>query len=184
MNYTILISQALYYWCVELWGQQSFNFYFLYRGHLYSLPVSICVFVVAILTFCCCCLVTKSCPTLCDFMDYSPQGSSVHGISQATILDYVAISFFRVSPDSGIEPPLLHWPVLAGRSFMAEPPAKPYAILIVLMVGCGKTCERVLNKPIDIKIISSWRHLSSWNPWLLRCRDSKSIQLSKTLSSE
>ena len=31
----------------------------------------------------CCCLVTKSCLTLCDSMDYSPLGSSVHGISQA-----------------------------------------------------------------------------------------------------
>ena len=77
---------------------------------MYSLPVSVCVIVVAILTFCCC-LLAKSCPTLCDSMDYSPQGSSVHGISQATILDCVAISFFRVSPDSGIEPAS---PALAG----------------------------------------------------------------------
>ena len=27
-----------------------------------------------------CCLVTKSCPVLCDLIDYSPPGSSVHGI--------------------------------------------------------------------------------------------------------
>ena len=40
----------------------------------------------------CCCLVTKSCPTLCDPMDCSPLGSSVHGISQARILEQVAIS--------------------------------------------------------------------------------------------
>ena len=31
----------------------------------------------------CCCLVAKSCQTLCDSMDYSLPGSSVHGISQA-----------------------------------------------------------------------------------------------------
>ena len=31
-------------------------------------------------------LVTQSCPTLCDPMDYSPPGSSVHGISQTRIL--------------------------------------------------------------------------------------------------
>ena len=31
-------------------------------------------------------LVTKSCPTLCDPMDHSPLGSSVHGVSQARIL--------------------------------------------------------------------------------------------------
>ena len=37
-------------------------------------------------------LVTQSCLTLCDPMDYSPLGSSVHGILQARILEWVAIS--------------------------------------------------------------------------------------------
>ena len=32
-------------------------------------------------------LVAKSCPTVCDPMDYSPPGFSVHGISQARILE-------------------------------------------------------------------------------------------------
>ena len=41
----------------------------------------------------CCCSVTKSCLTVCDPMDYSPPNSSVHGISQARILEWVAISF-------------------------------------------------------------------------------------------
>ena len=44
---------------------------------------------------CCCCLVIKSCTTLCDPMDCSPPGSSVHGIFQARILEWVAISFSR-----------------------------------------------------------------------------------------
>ena len=43
--------------------------------------------------YCCCCLATQSCPTLCDPMDYSPPGSSVHRISQARTLEWVAISF-------------------------------------------------------------------------------------------
>ena len=47
--------------------------------------------------FCCCCLVTKSCPTLCSPIDCSLQGSSVHGIFQARILEWVAISFSRRS---------------------------------------------------------------------------------------
>ena len=42
-------------------------------------------------------LVTKLCPNLWDPMDYSPQGSSVHGISQARILEWVAISCPRRS---------------------------------------------------------------------------------------
>ena len=37
-------------------------------------------------------LVARSCQTLCDPMDYSPLGSSVHGISQARILEWIAIS--------------------------------------------------------------------------------------------
>ena len=41
------------------------------------------------------CLVAQSC--LCDPMDCSPPGSSVHGILQARILERVAISFFRGS---------------------------------------------------------------------------------------
>ena len=38
-------------------------------------------------------LVTHLCPTLCDPMDCSPPCSSVHGISQARILEWVAISY-------------------------------------------------------------------------------------------
>ena len=38
-------------------------------------------------------LLIKLCPSLCNPMDYSPPGSSIHGILQATILDWVAISF-------------------------------------------------------------------------------------------
>ena len=41
--------------------------------------------------------VTQSCWTLCDPVDRSPPGSSVHGILQARILEWVAISFSRGS---------------------------------------------------------------------------------------
>ena len=41
------------------------------------------------------CLVIQLCPTLCDPMDYSLPGSSVHGILQAGILECIAISFSR-----------------------------------------------------------------------------------------
>ena len=36
-------------------------------------------------------LVSQSCPTLCDLADYSLPGSSVHGILQERILEWVAI---------------------------------------------------------------------------------------------
>ena len=41
--------------------------------------------------------VAQSCLTLCDPMDCSPPGSSVHGILQARILEWVAIPFSRES---------------------------------------------------------------------------------------
>ena len=40
-------------------------------------------------------VVAQLCPTLCDPIDCSPPGSSVHGILQARILEWVAISFSR-----------------------------------------------------------------------------------------
>ena len=42
-------------------------------------------------------LIAQLCPTLCDPMDCSPPDSSVHGILQARILEWVAIPFSRCS---------------------------------------------------------------------------------------
>ena len=57
----------------------------------------------------------QSCPTLCNPLDHSPLGCSVHGIFQARILEWVAISFSRGSswPTDGtcVSWPLLHWHV-------------------------------------------------------------------------
>ena len=44
-----------------------------------------------------CAKLFQSCLTLCNPVYYSPSGSSVHGILQAIILKWVAISFFRGS---------------------------------------------------------------------------------------
>ena len=41
--------------------------------------------------------VAQSCPTLCSPVDYSRPGSSIHGIFQARVLEWVAISFSRAS---------------------------------------------------------------------------------------
>ena len=64
----------------------------------------------------------QSGPAFCNPMDYSPPGSSVHGIFQATILEWVAISHFKGSANPGIKPVS---PTLAGGSFPTEPPGKP-----------------------------------------------------------
>ena len=63
----------------------------------------------------------KSCLTLCDPMGYSPPGSSVHGILQAGILEWVAISWDLHNPGNlpnpGIELTSLTSPGLANRFF-------------------------------------------------------------------
>ena len=48
-------------------------------------------------SICLCVSVTQSCLTLCYPMDYSPPGSSVHGILQARILEWVVIPFSKGS---------------------------------------------------------------------------------------
>ena len=54
-------------------------------------------------------------------MDYSLQGSSVHGISQGRILEWVAIPFSRVLPDPGIQP---ESSTLQADSLLPKPPGK------------------------------------------------------------
>ena len=39
----------------------------------------------------------QSCPTLCDPLDCSPPGSSIHGILQARILEWIAIAFSPIA---------------------------------------------------------------------------------------
>ena len=70
-------------------------------------------------------LVTQSGPTLCNLMDCSPPGSSVYGILQARILEWVTISFSRIRPHPGMEPVSLESPALASGFFTTVPPEKP-----------------------------------------------------------
>ena len=56
-------------------------------------------------------------------LDYTPRGSSDHGIFQARILEWVAISSSRENlPDLGIKPKSPLSPALAGGFFTTEPP--------------------------------------------------------------
>ena len=73
----------------------------------------------------CASLLLLSCSVLsdsCDPMDCSLPGSSVHGVFQARILEWVVISFFdpRIKPMS---------PTLAGGFFTTELPGKPHVSL-------------------------------------------------------
>ena len=69
------------------------------------------------------------CQTLCEPMDCSPPGSSVHGTLQARILEWVAMPFSRDLPHPGIEPGSPVSPALAAGVFTTEPPGKPALLM-------------------------------------------------------
>ena len=59
----------------------------------------------------------QSCLTLCDPVNCILPGSSVHGILQARVLEWIAILPPGDLPNPGIEPMSLMSPALAGRFF-------------------------------------------------------------------
>ena len=75
----------------------------------------------------------------CDPMDCSLQGSSVHGISQARILEWVPF------PSPGDLPTS---PALAGGLFAAEPAGKPNKMLHTFILKTGWNSFRVDNNLI------------------------------------
>ena len=66
-------------------------------------------------------LVAQSCPILCDPMDCSLPGSSVHGILQARLLEWIAMPFSRGSSRPGRSGS----PTLQADSLPSELPGKP-----------------------------------------------------------
>ena len=73
----------------------------------------------------------------CDTMVCCPQGSSVHGISQARILEWVTLSFSRGSFWRRDRTRISYVSCLAGRFFTTEPPGKPrdFTPLVILIVS-------------------------------------------------
>ena len=69
----------------------------------------------------------QSCPTLYNPMDWSPPGSSVHGVLQARILEWVA----RPPPGDLLTQGLNCISYIAGRLFTAEPLGKPNVCIYI-----------------------------------------------------
>ena len=107
--------QCLLYKPKVLWTTLAVNF------SLHLAPSGIvCVCVCARARIVCVyvCVRAQSCLTLCDLMDCSPPGSSVHGIFQARN-NWRELPFLSPGdrPDPGIESTFLVSPALAGRVF-------------------------------------------------------------------
>ena len=104
-------------------------------------------------------LVTQSCPTLGDPVNYRPPGSSVHGILQARILEWVAFPFPGNPPDPGIKP---RSAALQADSLPSEPPGQPYFVCgyflnghslkshFLYFIPVGRSCSLLLQ----IEIVS------------------------------
>ena len=93
------------------------------------------------------CLASQSCLTLCDPMDCSLPGSSVHGIPQARILEWLPCPPPGHLPNPGTEP---RFPALQADSLVSEPPEKkggggdsgPSRVLMgTLKQGVGRSGE-------------------------------------------
>ena len=102
--------------------------------------------------------VTQSCLTLCDPVDCSLPGSSVHGILQARILEWVAISFSRDLPDPGIK---LGSPALQADALLSEPLGKPKQMVYI------PTIEYYLAIRWASCVAQSVEHLPTmWETWV------------------
>ena len=109
----------------------------------------------ALISYCVCaaCLVGQSCLTLCDSVDYSPPGFSVHEILQARILEWAAIPFSR-----GSSPPRDQtWVSCIGRQIQT-PEINPciYANWYLTKVpkihnGGERVCLKMLRK-LDVNM--------------------------------
>ena len=74
--------------------------------------------------YCICVVRARSRPALWLY-GRQPPGSSVHGILQARVLQWVAMPSSRGLPDPGIQPKSLASPALAGGFFTTSAPRKP-----------------------------------------------------------
>ena len=130
-------------------------------------------------------------PTLCDPMDYSPPGSSVHAILQARILECVAIPFSRgIFPTQGSNPGLLncrqilYWlshqesctpPELEGKVLTTELPGNSQSRYFLTMNFwshlCNNNNQNKTNKTKKKQVhltLRPWKEYQPGNPVLIQ----------------
>ena len=101
----------------------------------------------------------------CDRMDYSLPGSSVHGVLQARILEWVAMPSSRGSSWPWIEPVSLASPAWTRGFFTTSPTWKPMLSHAMLQC-CAKSVQSCLTlcNPMDCSLPCSSVH------WILQAR--------------
>ena len=114
-----------------------------------------------------CVLSLLSCPTLCDLVDCSPPGSSVHRTLQARILEWVAMPPPGDLPHPGTEPTSLLAPALAGRRFAASTTWDTPELLCPFInspLGQPRVWGCVVSLTVYKCILSRHSDLSLWSP--------------------
>ena len=108
-------------------------------------------------------VLTQSCPTFRCLLDWSPPGSSVHGISQARILEWMPFPSPGDLPNPGVKPESPVSPALQAGSPPAEPSGKPQHRIIWHLksakkrVFFNKECWdnwEAIRKKQDIRLLS------------------------------
>ena len=110
----------------------------------------------------------QSCPTLCDPMDCGPPGSSVHGILQARILEWVAMLSFRDLPDLEIKS-MSPVALALHVDFTTEPPAKPlelvYMPMCLIVLADHSESRPGLSGPVQffgLEVDRAWKPGRFW----------------------
>ena len=116
------------------------------------LPYLLCVYIHILV-----CSVTQSCLTLCSHVDCSLAGPSVHGISQARIMEWLPFPAPGDLPDPGIKPRSLMSPALASRLFTTSTTWK--TLYTHAHVNYFFRTQRFLKSPENFSILDSIKKL-------------------------
>ena len=114
----------IYTWDVYIYTPEKYVYIYIYI-HLFI--------------YACMCAWLQSGPTFCNPMDSSLPSSSVHGILQARILEWVAMPSSRESSSTVIEPASLMSPVLVGGYFTTSATWEA----IYIHIECSSLCYTV-----------------------------------------
>ena len=110
-----------------------------------------------------CSVCTQSCPTLCDPMDCSSPGSSVHGIFQARILEWVAISSFWGSSQPS------DWTFLSRISCFGKRILYHLTPPPVYYLARNGKCRKMWQEIRAQRGLWKWNSFSSWKEIFFLC---------------